>query len=178
MIILQSNAQQVEKERRIEIQNIEYLGNEKSFLDEIKSIFCSFWRAIIWWKNKNLMKIADTSFNKTAVPWLCKKWLQYRHFPVNFANFLKTPFLQKTSGRLRMTRMEKIIWFKFCSILQIRNFWFTYGIVSWNLSVLEDAEAIVQRCSVKKLFCKKISQNSQENTCAIVFFLLGILRNF
>ena len=27
-----------------------------------KSIFHSFWRAIIWWKNKNLMKIADTSF--------------------------------------------------------------------------------------------------------------------
>ena len=42
----------------------EYLENEKSFLDEIKSIFHSFWRAIIWWKNKNLMKIADTSFKE------------------------------------------------------------------------------------------------------------------
>ena len=30
--------------------------------DEIKSIFLSFWRAIIWWKNTNLIKIADTSF--------------------------------------------------------------------------------------------------------------------
>ena len=29
----------------------------KSFLDEIESIFHSFWRAIIWWKNKNLIKI-------------------------------------------------------------------------------------------------------------------------
>ena len=30
--------------------------NEKSFFDEIKSIFHSFWRAIIWQKNKNLIK--------------------------------------------------------------------------------------------------------------------------
>ena len=44
------------------LKKIEYLENEKSFLDEIKSIFHSFWRAIIWWKNKDLMKTADTSF--------------------------------------------------------------------------------------------------------------------
>ena len=35
---------------------IEYVENEKSFLDEIKNIFCSFWRAIIWQKNKILIK--------------------------------------------------------------------------------------------------------------------------
>ena len=29
------------------IQKSEYLENEKSFLDEIKNIFHSFWRAII-----------------------------------------------------------------------------------------------------------------------------------
>ena len=34
------------------IQKLEYLENEKSFLDEIKNIFNSFWRAIIWWKIK------------------------------------------------------------------------------------------------------------------------------
>ena len=28
----------------------------RSFLDEIENIFHSFWRSIIWWKNKNLMK--------------------------------------------------------------------------------------------------------------------------
>ena len=44
------------------IQKTEYLEKEKSFLDEIKSMFYSFWRAIIWWKNKNLVKIADTCF--------------------------------------------------------------------------------------------------------------------
>ena len=38
------------------LQKFEYLENEKSFLDEIKNIFHSFWRPIIWWKNKNLIK--------------------------------------------------------------------------------------------------------------------------
>ena len=41
---------------------IRYLENEKSFFDEIKSIFHGCLRAIIWWKNKKLIKIADTSF--------------------------------------------------------------------------------------------------------------------
>ena len=31
---------------------------------------------------------------------LLKKRLWYRRFPVNFAKFLRTPFLQNTSGRL------------------------------------------------------------------------------
>ena len=48
------------------IQKFEYLGNGKSFLDEIKSIFHSFWRAIILWKNKNLMK---NSGHKLSAPW-------------------------------------------------------------------------------------------------------------
>ena len=38
------------------LQKFEYLANEKSFFDEIKNIFHSFWRAIIWWKYKNFMK--------------------------------------------------------------------------------------------------------------------------
>ena len=38
------------------IQKCEYLENEKSFLDEIENIFHSFWMAIIWWKNENLIK--------------------------------------------------------------------------------------------------------------------------
>ena len=50
------------KERKIKLQKFEYLENEKSFLDEIKNIFPSFWRAIIRWKIKILWKIADTSF--------------------------------------------------------------------------------------------------------------------
>ena len=38
------------------LQKFEFLKNEKSFLDEIKNIFHSFWRAITWWKNKKLIK--------------------------------------------------------------------------------------------------------------------------
>ena len=45
-----------------ESQIFEYLENKKSFLNEI-NVFHSFQRAIIWWENKNLIKIADTSFN-------------------------------------------------------------------------------------------------------------------
>ena len=39
---------------------------------------------------------------------------------------------------------------------------------------LEMVEAVVQRCSVKKTFLE-ISQNSQENTCARVSFLIATL---
>ena len=38
------------------LQKLEYLENEKSFLDEIKNTFHSFSRTIIWWKNINLIK--------------------------------------------------------------------------------------------------------------------------
>ena len=44
-----------EKEGK-KLQKFEYLENEESFLEEIKNIFDSFWRAIIWWNNKNLIK--------------------------------------------------------------------------------------------------------------------------
>ena len=37
------------KEGKMEIQIHKYLENEESFLGEIKNIFHSFWRAIIWW---------------------------------------------------------------------------------------------------------------------------------
>ena len=40
----------------------------------------------------------------------------------------------------------------------------------WLLPYLE---AVVQRCSVKKVFLE-ISQNSQENTCARVSFLIKL----
>ena len=41
------------------------------------------------------------------------------------------------------------------------------------LYVLLFSEAVAQRCSVKKVFLE-ISQNSQENTCARVFFLINL----
>ena len=46
------------------LQKFEYLENEKSFFDEIKNIFYSFWRAIyhVVKKIKIWSKLADTSF--------------------------------------------------------------------------------------------------------------------
>ena len=38
------------------LQKFEYLKNNKSFFGEIKDIFNSFGGAIIWWKNKKLIK--------------------------------------------------------------------------------------------------------------------------
>ena len=42
--------------RREKRQKFEYFEKEKSFLAEIKIIFHSFWRPVIWWKNKTLIK--------------------------------------------------------------------------------------------------------------------------
>ena len=38
---------------------------------------------------------------------LLKKRLWHRHFPVNFVKFLRTPFLQSTSGRLLLDFIPK-----------------------------------------------------------------------
>ena len=51
-----------------------------------------------------------------------------------------------------------------------------FGVCSLFLLVHEDinecsSEAVARRCSVKKVFLE-MSQNSQENTCAIVSFLI------
>ena len=43
-------ADREKKGGKTKIQKFEYLENENSFLDEIKNIFQSFWRAMIWWK--------------------------------------------------------------------------------------------------------------------------------
>ena len=42
-------ADREKKNGRPEYQKLEYLESEKGFLDEIKTIFHIFWRAIIWW---------------------------------------------------------------------------------------------------------------------------------
>ena len=47
---------------REKITKFQYLENEKSFLDEIRNIFHSFWRSILWWKNKNLIKSSGHKF--------------------------------------------------------------------------------------------------------------------
>ena len=51
-----------EKEGKTEIQKSEYLENKRSFSDEIKNIFLSFWRTIIWLQTIIWSKIVDTRF--------------------------------------------------------------------------------------------------------------------
>ena len=49
-------------------------------------------------------------FNKVAglrPATLLKKRLWHRYFPVNFAKFLRTPFLQNTSGRLLLLLVSR-----------------------------------------------------------------------
>ena len=46
------------------------------------------------------------NFNRPAAT-LLKKRLWHRCFPVNFARFLRTPFLQKTSGRQLLFKSSK-----------------------------------------------------------------------
>ena len=53
-----------DKEGKTKIQKLEYLKNEKRFLDEIKNIFHSFWMAIIWLKIEIWSKIVDKTFKQ------------------------------------------------------------------------------------------------------------------
>ena len=71
-IKLSSNGWQ-EEEGKVETQKFEYLENRKSFLDEKKNMFHIFWRAIIWWRIKISLKIADTTFNECSLVQLKKK---------------------------------------------------------------------------------------------------------
>ena len=41
------------KDGKTKIQNSEYFENQKSFFDEIKSIFHNHLKVIIWWENEN-----------------------------------------------------------------------------------------------------------------------------
>ena len=78
-------------EEKMEIQKSEYLAKEKSFLDEIKSVFHNFLRAIVWWKAR---KITDTSFNPFVpnAPFL---------YPLKTSENLKV-FLMFSGGRERV----------------------------------------------------------------------------
>ena len=60
---------------------------------------------------KNVLKMQPEVFN------FLKRRLQHRCFPVNFAKFLRAPFLQNTSGRL----------------LLVKNFWWCFFTTLWKL---------------------------------------------
>ena len=125
---------------------------------------CSVRKGVLW----NLAKFTGKHlcqslfFNKVKPATLLKKRLWYKCFPVNFAKFLRTYFSQNTSGRLLL----KI------KLLFIHNSEKTTPIY-FQIVWYEIPEAVVPRYSVKKVFLK-ISQNSQENPCAKVSFLIKL----
>ena len=68
------------------IQKFEYLENEKSFLDETKSIFHSFWRAIYHLKkNKKLIKNGTQAFSHFELP----LWLGSSHINIKVVISIK-----------------------------------------------------------------------------------------
>ena len=75
------------------------------------------------------------------------------------------------------TLLNKIFSFpqlrNFCLILWVTTIWGKFFEILSEFSDTEIKEAAVQRCSVKKVFLE-ISQNSQENTCAKISFLIKL----
>ena len=65
-----------------------------------------------------------------------------------------------------------------CEIFLSRHFMkSSFRVISWNVKYfyfsIQHSEAVVQMCSVKKVFLE-ISQNSHENTCTRVSFLIKL----
>ena len=125
-----------EKEGKMEIQKFKYLKNKNSFLDEIESIFHSFWRAILCWKK---LSIVDTSIlrkltkSKTdfCLPKSCfifflylEKWLDkksnvnYKIYDVtgwttnNYIQYTYYPISQeaKATRQTNLASWEKMWW--------------------------------------------------------------------
>ena len=93
---------------------------------------------------------------------------------MNIAKFLREPIMKNTCERLLLyiCKMLHIIYNKISHIQILTNHLIPYLLASfhkkhrWMYSA-RLIEAVVRWCSVKKAFLK-ISQNSQENTCARV----------
>ena len=89
----------------MEIQKFDYLMNEKSFLDEIKSIFHSFWRAVIWSKTKvyllagKVYKIYDNKFQYFSI---LKGWSSSR--------IPQSAIMTSSTGLLPSTFVASIVW--------------------------------------------------------------------
>ena len=92
---LQAMPYREKKKGRMEMQKYEYLENEKSFLNEIKTIFHFFWRAIIWWKNKKwwtqaLRVFLNLAYNFClwALVFILNLWVSINYFLDLLANFI------------------------------------------------------------------------------------------
>ena len=87
--------------------------------------------------------------------------LQHGCSPVNLQHIFRSPFRKNTSGWLLLLILKLL-----SSLVPTIVLSFGYCLVI--------VEAVVQRCSVKKVFLE-ISQNSHENTCTRVSFFKKII---
>ena len=93
----------------------------------------------------------------SAVNYFCKKApLQTFHWVENRLQAKVLKYWALYCWRLPSNETDKILSRKICETLFFKNI-----------------ETVVQRCSVKKLFLE-ISQNSQENACARVSYLIKL----
>ena len=71
----------------------------RDLIPEAVAWSCSIKRSVLG----NFVRFTVKHWSSESCWWpatLLKKRLQHRYFPVNFAKFIKTPFLQNTSERL------------------------------------------------------------------------------
>ena len=93
-------------------------------------------------------------FNKVAglrPATLLKKRLWHRYFPVNFAKFLRTAFLQNTSGRL-------ILKAKYLFKYKISNYFHQFTETFFATKIINHAEQKSFPVSFKKIFRTTIFQ--------------------
>ena len=87
---------------------------------------------------------------------LLKKRLWYRCFPVNFVKFLRTPFLQNTSGWL-------LLFFFSQTEYQAKK--------SWALNILKKIDrSSHRRCSIRKGVLRNFAKLTRKHLCRSFFF--------
>ena len=83
-----------------EIQKLDYLENEKRFIDEIKSIFYNFFRTIFWWK----------------ITHMWRRWGTHQNFWHSLMN-LKNKYLSKSKKTVEVDQQKTKIVLTFTMLL-------------------------------------------------------------
>ena len=120
-------------------------------------VFCKkgVLRNFVKFIGKHLRK--SLCFKKVAGPrpaTLLKKSLLRRCFPVNFTKFLRTPFLQSTSGRLLLQIFKCLDVIKCLSMKRNRHYWITWKVKQcdneiWSVYVILQKNSFYQKIQCK-----------------------------
>ena len=86
-------------------------------------------------------------------------------FPIKW--FWNTEFFPSNEFKVNFLRRKLKVGFKALNTVQVS------AVLKTTLKCYQHSEAVVPRCSVKKVFLE-ISQNSQEKTCTRVSFLIKL----